>query len=588
MLQLEDFSAALRNLGIDGKKWRTAAQKRLASGLHRITEVIPDPEARDAFIKFTEAVKRNVVDNRTTLMHKIQADNPHLVEQVKNAFSTVSDNVHVNELKSHAAHWISRNEEDLTGLKQDVAGLISDVTQSDEFQKVKVRGKALFDQVKDTEQAARLLDHGKNLLSSDRTKELLSSTAERTESLATQEINIEGRLNKVMSSNVVKKVVETGSKLLQNEQVKAAIAKSSEYLNEKGGAQASSVLQKGRSLIKRTRDSGTAQKLLSRGADLLDKHGDTLLKRLEATDVDSLVEKGKNIFSSAAERQKFLNTVKDMAMDFLIKQLPAVQIPPIEGIADRLQFGIDNLDLSSFVIKKEHVHVRIGDFKRTGNLFEAEVTNISASMRDFNWLFHQHYFPHMRGDGSAHADLGDGIIRLQFGLRRVADETVRGGYVPRLVVNNLEIDIKHLELKFFDSKMSGLINMLSRLFKDTIRRRLTETLATKTAAQLGRLVGRLNSFALRYIPMALKYFQVDMSHLPEGEPNVNVIGMDNETEYVADMSFTNGSFICLVLLMVLCVASGTLCSLWTPTQGHWDFRCIFTRNRQRHPPALWC
>ena len=59
-----------------------------------------------------------------------------------------------------------------------------------------------------------------------------------------------------------------------------------------------------------------------------------------------------------------------MAMEFLIKQLPSVQIPPIEGIADRLQFGIDNLDLSSFVIHKEDVHMKLGNFARTGNLFE--------------------------------------------------------------------------------------------------------------------------------------------------------------------------------------------------------------------------
>ena len=80
-------------------------------------------------------------------------------------------------------------------------------------------------------------------------------------------------------------------------------------------------------------------------------------------------------------------------------------------------------------------------------------------------------------------------------------------YIPRLVVNNLDIDIKTLELKFFDSKMSGIINLLSRLFKDTIRRRLTETLATQTASQLGRLVGRLNAFATKCVWHNLLHFR---------------------------------------------------------------------------------
>ena len=76
---------------------------------------------------------------------------------------------------------------------------------------------------------------------------------------------------------------------------------------------------------------------------------------------------------------------------------------------------------------------------------------------------------------------------------------MRGGLLPRLVVNNLDISIGSLELVFFDSGVSGIMNLLSRLFKDTIRRRLTETLANQTASQLGRLVGTLNDYAAKCV-----------------------------------------------------------------------------------------
>ena len=33
-------------------------------------------------------------------------------------------------------------------------------------------------------------------------------------------------------------------------------------------------------------------------------------------------------------------------------------------------------------------------------------------MRDFNWLFHQHYFPNLHGTGSANADIGEGTSTL--------------------------------------------------------------------------------------------------------------------------------------------------------------------------------
>jgi hypothetical protein len=529
-IQLADFTHGLKKLGIDTTAWRHKIQEQLSLGVRRLQDVIPDDDTRAAFLKFTAAVKQNV-DNRATILQKLQADNPTLVGRVKDILGRVSETVDVGALKATTGKWLVENEDHLSGLKEDLVGLYKDVTTSDEFGQLKGRSADMLNKAKSTEQATRLLEHGKELLASDRARQLLDTTADRAAALTDQEIDLDGRLHKVMESNVMRKVMETGSKLLENEQVREALSKSTATLAETGGSQVTDAVKKGRALIQSTRENKTTQKVIKHGVALLEQHGDTLLQKFEGVDVDSMIEKGKGLFSDPVERHLFLNSVKDMAMEFLIRQLPSVQIPAIEGISDRLQFGIDNLDLSAFVIRKEDVHIKLGEFQRTGNLFEVVVGNISASMRDFAWLFHQHYFPDMRGTGAANADIGDGTIRLGFGVCRVTDEAAKGGFIPRLVVNQLEVGIKELQLKFFDSKMSGIINLLSSLFKDTIRRRLTETLANQLATQLDKLLGRVNDFATRYIPMFLQYFQVDMSHLPLGSKNVNVLGLDSDPEY---------------------------------------------------------
>ncbi len=87
----------------------------------------------------------------------------------------------------------------------------------------------------------------------------------------------------------------------------------------------SSALKKGRSLIQQTRESGATQKLLRHGANFLDRHGEAIVGRLEGTDVESVIEKGKGVFTDPAQRQLFVNEVKDMALEFLIKQVCSVR-----------------------------------------------------------------------------------------------------------------------------------------------------------------------------------------------------------------------------------------------------------------------
>ena len=200
-------------------------------------DVIPDEDTRAAFVKFTTAVKMNV-DNRHTILQKLQEDNPEFVGHVKGLMDRMAENVDIDALKASTGKWLATNEEELSGLKEDLVGLYKDVAASEELAQLKTKSAGVIDKIKKTEQATRLVEHGKELLASEKTKELLDSTAEKASQLGEsgEVLDLDGRLSKVMNSSVVKKAIEHGSKLLENKDVQGAIAKGSTYLSENGGS----------------------------------------------------------------------------------------------------------------------------------------------------------------------------------------------------------------------------------------------------------------------------------------------------------------------------------------------------------------
>ena len=61
-------------------------------------------------------------------------------------------------------------------------------------------------------------------------------------------------------------------------------------------------------------------------------------------------------------RQALLDRLTDVALEFLLQQLPAVQIPAIEGEQDGVEYAVSNLDMSGFQLNKEDVKVPSAPF----------------------------------------------------------------------------------------------------------------------------------------------------------------------------------------------------------------------------------
>mmetsp|Transcript_10633 Transcript_10633/g.15556 ORF Transcript_10633/g.15556 Transcript_10633/m.15556 type:complete len:1439 (-) Transcript_10633:229-4545(-) len=229
-------------------------------------------------------------------------------------------------------------------------------------------------------------------------------------------------------------------------------------------------------------ENASQNKLVSDVMGVVERAGltkDSLFQRLENIDVNKVVETAETAVTDEAKRQELLSSAADAALDFLLRILPKMPVPPFDGVKDGLLYHLSNLSMEGFKVKKEDIMVEIAGIravkrsvsvdvnpssdspvsnnvklldteesekeflatspideeatneeesdeagepeKKTVNATELliiDVRNISAVLDDPLWSFEQTYFPYLKGSGNAFAQLSEGSIRLQFELRK--------------------------------------------------------------------------------------------------------------------------------------------------------------------------
>ena len=165
---------------------------------------------------------------------------------------------------------------------------------------------------------------------------------------------------------------------------------------------------------------------MRKGMEYLDTHGEDQIQRglslLEQVDVEKAFDYGEQVVSDGDARALFISKAKDAALDFALRQLPSIVIPPITAEKDGIAYSLGAIDMSSFKILKEHVSVQLGDLSRTltgdDPLLHLHIDGISASIRNLDWEYQQNYFPFFGGSGSTDADVEDASLTIDFELRR--------------------------------------------------------------------------------------------------------------------------------------------------------------------------
>jgi hypothetical protein len=232
-----------------------------------------------------------------------------------------------------------------------------------------------------------------------------------------------------------------------------------------------------------------------------------------------VLETASEAVSDENKRLELLSSATDSALEFLLKILPSMTIPPFEGVRDGLIYSIKNLSMHGFKLRKEDIMVEIAGIRAAGqdqllpdenkafiqrtvkasDILVLDIRNISAVFENALWAFEQTYMPYLKGSGCANIKVSEGQIRLEFELKRRM-RSFDGGtdWEPVLCLKTRHCSIMQLSISFEGaSRLTWVANKLAKMLKyplrDYVVKIIIEILGTRSGWLLESLNGVLSS-----------------------------------------------------------------------------------------------
>ena len=422
--------------------------------------------------------------------------------QIGEEFGVEESDWNLNDLIGAGEGIVGKYKERASVLVTSGTGLVEQLVKSDEGQEIKKESASLLNAISNSEGANKFLENAKKVVASDKVKQGFEKLLKQTPNFieATVE-NVETQLSELkvkdLTSEIKDKIVsgdESGiahklvnenegqvilSDLKESKAVQNLTANARTTISEVKGKGISTtaeevtvnVLSKGESMLEEFKATRKGQQFLAEGLksfrknvankDALEK---AITNTMEGIDAAHLAELSDKAWEDEASREELFSKVSDTFLEFLLKSLPAVGIPPISGVDDDVAYTIDGLDMSGFVIEKENVNIEVtprSDVQSStwdGTVLRLSATNMRAQFAKVMWSYRQNYFPYMSGQGIAGATISGVNMEMSFKLVRqsliVDDAGINDGsnanktamkqtLVPRLVLekNSLEMEI---------------------------------------------------------------------------------------------------------------------------------------------------
>ena len=397
---------------------------------------------------------------------------------------------------------ILRIEEVLVSMENQIG---SDISAVDIAKIARGEGgtSALFEPI--ARRAAKEIENQLDTLEGKLTDETSRSVLAKTRDIISGNLTVSSLLDEAVNVLNDEKVVAHGEKLV------------------KYGESVLDALEKG---------STTKNKMVGDVIQIVEKAGlskDSLMRNVEKLDVGKILDTAETAVTNEQARKEMLSSAADSALEFLLKILPSMPVPPFDGVKDGLVYHLSNLSMKGFKVKKENIIVEIAGIRATkqaesptnsgydsdsesdlntdfsnhsldrssgnrtnenktnGNntvetqpkaikateILVIDVQNISAVLEDAVWSFEQTFFPYLKGNGQSFVDLSEGSIRLQFELRkrRVASKVgEHQEFEPVLCLHKLSCSIGQIKLKLLGSgKVVWIINKIASYLKGPLR-----------------------------------------------------------------------------------------------------------------------
>ena len=217
-----------------------------------------------------------------------------------------------------------------------------------------------------------------DLSSSDDAKQLLKKGEELMGDFGINKEDLDAQKLLAQATEYIPQVTEQATKLLADQGLDTVKAAADLIDQHKG---VTDVMMQQMMKHGGTEDGNlSAEALLASAANYVEQVDEKkITDAIGNLDVKEWQEWGEKVATDETERQKLVNQVKDSALEFLLQYLPSIQVPPIQGEKDNVEYTISNIDLGGFKIKKEGVDVRqvvqeetvrveLADFHQVGNV----------------------------------------------------------------------------------------------------------------------------------------------------------------------------------------------------------------------------
>ena len=312
----------------------------------------------------------------------------------------------------------------------------------------------------------------------------------------------------------------------------------------------------------------SANKAVTDAIHIAEKAGitkDSVLREFEKLKMNDLIDVAEKAVTDEKARRRLLSSSTDAALDFVLRILPSMPVPPFEGVRDGLVYHISNLSMKGFKVKKEDIQIELAGMRATrhqtcreqkmnppigsendqssysyiqksysvdsdysgleiddnkrsvkaSELLIIDIQNTSAVFDNAEWSFEQTYLPYLKGGGVANVKMSGGSIRLQFELRkrRINSKGCDSNAIwePVLCLHDRSCAIANVELSLEgDSTLTWIVNKIATIFKSPLRDYVVSTIVKVLTSRSGWILERLNKILSPYWDLLLRTAQLDM------------------------------------------------------------------------------
>jgi hypothetical protein len=312
----------------------------------------------------------------------------------------------------------------------------------------------------------------------------------------------------------------------------------------------------------------SANKAVSDAIKIAEKAGitkETVMREFEKLQVNDLFGVAEKAVTDGKARRRMLSTATDVALDFVLRILPSMPVPPFEGVKDGLVYHTSNLSMKGFKVQKEDIQIELAGMRATRphdsqksvplsnldtgsqtypfigtadsldsegsdididdvlrpikatELLIIDIRNTSAVLENALWNFEQTYLPYLKGGGKANVKMSGGSIRLQFELRKrrknktsiIVDGT--SVWEPVLCLHDRSCTIAEVDLNLEgESTLTWFMNKVAVVFKAPLRDYVVGTIIKVLTNRSGWILNKLNTILSPYWDLILRTANLDL------------------------------------------------------------------------------